>query len=126
MSTAFIVGDFLSNLALGALIGVLGAVAFHPGWGMAPAMLAGMAAGMALAFVWSTLVGIWLGAHESHLPSMLTGMCAGMCVSMFAAMEPLAISRGLQLGSFVGLVCLIFTYLMNALLRGDQKLRRVS
>lgn len=125
MATVFIVGDFLSNIALGALVGVLGTVAFHPGWGMLPAMVVGMAAGMALAFVWSTVIGIWLGAHESHMPSMLTGMCAGMCVSMLAAMEPLAISRGVQLGAFVGLACLLFTYLMNALLRGDQKLRSV-
>jgi len=126
MSTAFIVGDFLSNLAFGALVGALGAAAFHPGWGMLPAMFAGMAAGMALAFVWSTVIGIWLGAHESHMPAMLTGMCAGMCVSMLAVIEPLAIAHGVQLGAFVGLVCLLFTYLMNALLRGEQKLRRVA
>ncbi|MDA0205853.1 MAG: hypothetical protein O3A53_11385 [Acidobacteria bacterium] len=126
MSTAFILGDFLSNLAFGAFIGALSASAFHPGWGMLPAMLIGMIAGMALAFVWSTVVGIWLGAHESHMPTMLTGMCAGMCISMIAAMESLAVGRGAQLGAAVGLACLLFTYAMNALLRGKQKLRSVG
>jgi hypothetical protein len=126
MSTAFIAGDFLSNVAFGALVGALATSAFHPGWGMLPAMLAGMVVGMALAFVWSTVVGIWLGAHESHMPAMLTGMCAGMCVSMVVAMEPFAVWRGAQLGASVGLVCLLFTYAMNALLRGEQKLRRVG
>jgi len=125
MSTSFIAGDVLSNLALGALAGSLGAAVFHPGWGMLPAMLAGMAAGMALAFVWSTVIGIWLGAHEAHMPAMLTGMYAGMCISMVATMEPLTAGRGARLGAFVGLVCLLFTYGMNALLRGEQKLRSV-
>jgi hypothetical protein len=125
MSTAFIAGDCLSNLALGALSGVLGAAVFHPGWAMLPAMLTGMAGGMALAFVWGTVVGIWLGAHESHMPAMLTGMCAGMCLSMLSAMGPLTVARGAQLGAAVGLACLLFSYLMNAVLRGEQKLRSV-
>lgn len=126
MSTAFIAGDFLSNLALGALVGALAAGAFHPGWEMLPAMLVGMFAGMALAFVWSTGVGIWLGAHESHMPAMLTGMCSGMCISMTAAMGPLAAWRAAQLGAAIGLVCLLFTYAMNTLLRGERKLRGVA
>jgi hypothetical protein len=126
LSAAFIVGDSFSNLALGALVGTLGAAAFHPGWSILPAMLAGMAAGMALAFVWSSIIGIWLGAHEAHMPAMLTGMLAGMCVSMLAAMQPLTVGVGAQLGAFVGIVCLLFTYLMNALLRGEQKLRRTA
>ena len=126
MSTAFIVGDFLSNLALGALVGALGAAAFSTSWGMLPAMLVGMAAGMAIAFVWSTVAGIWLGAHEAHMPAMLTGMCAGMCVSMFAAMQPLSMWRGAGLGTAVGLASLLFTYAMNALLRGEKKLRGAS
>ena len=126
MSTAFIAGDFLSNLALGALAGVLGATVFHPGWAMLPAMLVGMVAGMALAFVWSTVVGIWLGAHESHMPAMLTGMCAGMCISMLAAMEPLTMARSARLGASVGIGCLLLTYLMNALLRGERKLPRAA
>ena len=57
---------------------------------------------------------------------MLTGMYAAMCVSMLAAMEPLTAVRGAQLGAAVGVICLLFTYLMNALLRGERKLRRVS
>ena len=126
MPTAFIAGDLLSNLALGAIAGAVAAGAFHPGCGMLPAMLLGMAAGMALAFVWSTVAGIWLGAHESHRPAMLTGMYAAMCVSMLAAMEPLTAVRGAQLGAAVGVICLLFTYLMNALLRGERKLRSVS
>lgn len=123
MPTGFIAGDFLSNLALGALTGVLGASVFHPGWAMIPAMLAGMLGGMAFAFVWGSVAGIWLGAHEAHMPAMLTGMWAGMCIAMLAAMEPLTMARGAQLGAFVGLACLLFTYLMNALLRGQRKLR---
>ena len=49
-----------------------------------------------------------------------------MCVSMLAAMEPLTAVRGAQLGAAVGVICLLFTYLMNALLRGERKLRSVS
>ncbi len=125
MSAAFIAGDFLSNLALGGLCGALGAAVFHPGWAMWPAMFVGMAGGMTLAFVWATVVGIWLGAHEAHMPSMLTGMCAGMCISMLAVVEPLTIADGAQFGAVVGLACLLFSYLMNALLRGERKLRSV-
>ena len=123
--TTFIAGDLLSNLALGALVSVLGAAAFHPGWGMLPAMLAGMAGGMAIAFVWSTVVGIWLGAHEAHMPAMLTGMLAAMWASMTAAMEPLGLGRAAAIGAALGLGCLLFTYLMNALLRGERNLSRL-
>jgi hypothetical protein len=126
MSTGFIVGDFLSNLALGALVGALSALTFHPGWGMLPAMFAGMAGGMAIAFVWSAVAGIWLGAHEAHIPAMLAGMWAAMCVSMLAAMEPVTAAHGARLGALIGLVCLLFSYLMNLLLRGERKLRRAA
>jgi hypothetical protein len=41
-------------------------------------------------------------------------------------MEPLTTGRGAQLGAVIGLVCLLFTYVMNALLRGERKLRRLA
>jgi hypothetical protein len=40
-------------------------------------------------------------------------------------MGPLTVARGAQLGAAVGLACLLFSYLMNAVLRGEQKLRSV-
>jgi hypothetical protein len=123
MSAAFIAGDFLSNLALGALSGALAAAVFHPGWGMWSAMCVSMAAGMVLAFLWANVVGIWLGAHEVHMPAMQTGMWAGMYVQMFAVMQPLTIAYGAQLGAFVGFVCLLFCYMMNAFLQGERKVR---
>jgi hypothetical protein len=44
---------------------------------------------------------------------------------MLAAVEPLTMMRGAQLGASVGLASLLFSYLLNALLRGEQKLPSV-
>ena len=117
----FIVGDFLSVLAIGAIVGALCVVGVAPGWSVLPTMAVGMVGGMALGFAWSPLAGIWLGAHEAMIPAMLTGMVAGMVVVMRAANGTLAVSDGAFLGAAIGTGCLLFTYAMNAFLCGDQR-----
>jgi hypothetical protein len=54
------------------------------------------------------------------IPAMLTGMVAGMIVAMRAANGILAASDGAILGAAIGIGCLLFTYAMNAWLRGEQ------
>ena len=126
MWARFIVGDFLSALAIGAIVGTLCVIGVAPGWSVLLAMALGMIGGMALGFAWSPLVGIWLGAHEVMIPAMLTGMLAGMVVGMKAANGMLTTSDGAILGAAIGLASLLFTYLMNAFLRGEQRFDRSS
>jgi hypothetical protein len=120
----FIVGDFLSVLAIGAIVGALCVIGVAPGWSVLLAMALGMIGGMALGFAWSPLVGIWLGAHEAMIPAMLTGMIAGMIVAMRAANGILAASDGAIVGAAIGIACLLFTYAMNAWLGGEQTFDR--
>lgn len=120
MLARFIVGDFLSVLAIGAIVGALCVVGVAPGWSVLPTMAVGMVGGMALGFAWSPLVCICLGAHEAMIPAMLTGMVTGMIVAMRAANGILAASDGAFLGAAIGIACLLFTYAMNAWLRGEQ------
>ena len=122
MALRLILGDFLSVSAIGGLTGLLCAWAVNPSWGMVVAMFEGMLLGMALGFVWSPIVGIWLGAHEAMIPAMLTGMIAGMVVAMRSTAGPLSLADAASLGGAIGCVCLLFTYAMNAMLRGEKQI----
>lgn len=121
MTLRLIPGDFLSVAVIGALTGLLCAWGVSPSWGMLVAMLVGMVLGMVLGFVWSPIVGIWLGAHEAMIPAMLTGMIAGMVVAMRSAADPLSLAAASSFGGAIGCICLLFTYAMNALLRGETQ-----
>jgi hypothetical protein len=114
----FLLGDLVSNLGVGALVGSLSALLFGPGWNMLVAMVVGMALGMLVAIPFALLLGALFGAMEIMVPVMTTGMVAGMVVSMGAAMEPCSFARGAQLGALSGLGAMVAIYLANALIRG--------
>jgi hypothetical protein len=119
-----LLGDLLSVIAVGGIVGASCAWCVDPGWSTVLAMLVGMLAGMAFALIWSPLVGIWLGAHEAMIPAMLTGMVAGMVVAMRTAGGLVATLEAALLGGAIGIGCLLFTYAMNVFLRGEQPLDR--
>lgn len=124
MSLYHLGGDILTNLTAGAVAGGLCAAAFGPAWEMLPAMVAGMLLGMAVATPIAVIAGIWFGAFEVMLPTMVTGMLSGMAVAMAAVEFAIDAQAGVLYGCISGLLALAFTYLMNAMLRGEVRLDR--
>ena len=82
-------------------------------------MFVGMALGMAIAMLLSLAVfAAFFGAIEVMLPAMLTGMAAGMWLGMAEPMQPIGALRAIEMGAVTGAGVVVFTYLMNARLRG--------
>ena len=121
MRLLLLIGDVVVNLACGALIGGLAAVVFGPAWPGPLAMLAGMAGGMALAVPAASVAGIRLGAFEVMLPMMLGGMLAGMIVAMQASASALPAAVGARNGALIAAAALVFTWLANLALRGEDR-----
>lgn len=114
----FLLGDLLVNTAVGALVGLICAALFHPGWNMWVGMFLGMTLGMAIALVLSLgLFAVVFGAMEVMVPAMLTGMIAGMVVGMAAPMTEVSLWDGARWGGLLGVGCLIATYAANAVLK---------
>lgn len=113
----FIVGDLLSNLFVGALVGTVCAFIFGPAWNMWIAMLVGMALGMLIAIPLSLLFGALFGALEVMLPVMLTAMFVGMVMAMRAAVEPIAWLEAAQTSLWLSLMSLGACYAADAILR---------
>ena len=116
----FLVGDTFYCALTGALAGAVCAALIPQGWHMLVAMAIGMIAGMALSIPLSILLGIFFGAMELMIPVMLTGMAAGMALAMAAAEEPVALSAAGVRGAAIGVLCLVATYLANAVLRRSE------
>jgi len=121
MKLFFLFGDVVTVASVGAVSGALCALCFSEAWPMLLAMFPGMAIGMIVGFGLASVAALWFGAFEVSVPSMLGGMLAGMAVSMAAAMRPVAVGEGWRIGLGVALAALLFTYLANAFLRGEQK-----
>jgi hypothetical protein len=116
----YLLGDLAGNTSVGALIGALGALVFHPGWPMAAAMVAGMVGAMILAAAVGFPLSFFLGAFEWMLPGMLTAMACGMIVPMYATMAPISWPDGALAGVVIGLLSLAYTYVLNAFLSGRK------
>ena len=114
----FAVGDFLANIAIGAIVGVVSWEIVGPGWNMWLAMLAMMALGNVVGLLFFFPVGIKLGAMETMVPLMLSGEFSGMVVGMTAAMMMLSALEAGLLGAASGLVGILFIWIVNARLRG--------
>ena len=112
----FILGDLLSNVLLGSIVGLACAAVFGESWTMIPAMLLGMVLGMVIGVPVQLACTLFFGAFEVMLPMMLTGMAAGMLVSMAASMGDLSLQQGALFGVVAGAATLAFTYTANALL----------
>ncbi len=114
----FVVGDLVSNIAVGALVAWLCCWLFSPGWNMFLAMFVAMFVGMLLATVLWLPASIYFGAMEVMTPLMLTGMVSGMVVGMWAAMMPIGVSMALFVGAVSGLVTIVAVWIANEQLRG--------
>ena len=110
----------MTVIVTGALAGLACAAIVGEGWNPAAAMVLGMALGMVVAFVAGTLAGMLFGAFELMIPTMLSGMAAGMVIAMQST-AGICFTAAMRLGAGLGLVVLVFTYLMNTLLRGEVK-----
>ena len=117
----FIFGDFFANALAGAVAGWATAALVGPGWNMFVAMWVGMVLGMALAMLLSFAAFCWLfGAMEVMLPVMFTGMAAGMVIGMGIPMGAFEDTAG-AVGALTGVAVVVFTYLVDAALRGKVK-----
>lgn len=125
----FIFGDLLACIATGAAAGWLAQAAIPAGWtatigtvpGMAAAMLLGMTLGMLAGVLGGILFSPFFGAMEISLPAGLAGMVAGAVVGMLQAMAGIGAATALWTGAAVGLLCLGYTYLLQARLQGEAK-----
>ena len=113
----FVVGDLISNLAAGAIVGGVCALLLPAGWNMVAAMVVGMAIGNVISLPVAFLFTGPFGAMEIQLPVMLTGMVAGMATAMQSSMMPMAFSEGARLDAFCGFGVLVATYVASALLK---------
>ena len=116
----FVFGDIVSNLAVGALVGVVCALLF-PTWHVVVAMIAGMVLGMVVSFPTAFLLSSLFGALEIVLPVMTTGMVAGMVVAMRSNMAALPLGDAAWLGGLCGVGVLMATYVANALINPRAK-----
>lgn len=114
----YVIGDFLANLALGVIVGVISWAIVGPGWHMIVAMFAMMALGMLLGLIFFFPAAIKLGAMEAMVPLMFTGMLSGMVVGMAAAMTPIPLADALAMGAASGAAGIGFIWVANSMLRG--------
>ena len=130
----FLVGDLLTCTAAGAAAGWLAHAVIPTDWFMALGMVVGMVLGMLASFLVGVLFTPLFGSLEVMLPASLSGMVAGMGASMAhtsteaAGMSVLALSgtQAMMGGALAGLGCLVYTYLLQALLAGKVKLRETK
>jgi len=114
----FLAGDFLSNAVTGAAAAWLAAAIVDPAWSMPAGMFAGMLAGMGAGLLlMPVLVGLF-GAMEVMLPVMLTAMLSGMVFGMAGAMQVPAVKVLLFGGGSIGILALLLTYAVDAILHG--------
>jgi hypothetical protein len=114
----FVFGDLLSNIVMGALVGVVSVLLVSTGWNMWLAMVLMMVIGMVLGLVGALAFGFLYGAMEVMVPVMQTGMWSGMVVGMWQAMAPLTYSQGALAGGVTGLLVLNVIWVANTGLRG--------
>ena len=117
----FLLGDLVSNVSFGALIGLLASSIFSESWPSLAAMALGMAGAMVLGVPITLLLGVAFGAFELMLPMMLTAMTAGMATPMLAAQGGLSLQAGTCWGAGLGAGSLLSTYLLNAALHGEVR-----
>ena len=115
----FPIGDILACVSVGALSGWLASLIVNGFWFALAAMAAGMVVGAIVGLLGTILFTPFFGSFEVMLPSSLAGMVAGMVMGMIDSMADIGWMETLWAGGAVGLLCLIFTYLLQLSLRGD-------
>lgn len=107
----------MSNAVTGAAAAWLAAAIVDTSWSMPVGMFAGMLSGMGLGMVLMPVFVALFGAMEVMLPVMLTVMLSGMVFGMAGAMQAPAISVSLLGGGSIGILVLLLTYAVDAVLR---------
>ena len=103
----------------GAAVAVAAAFLIPDSWPMLAAMFVGMLGGMILVLPISFVFQAGFGAFEIMIPTMLTGMISGMVAAMKASTAPMPLGGAALLGAACGIGTLLFTYIMDAMLRGE-------
>ena len=117
----FLLGDVLSNSAVGILAGLATASLVGTGWPMLIGMLVGMVIGMLVSFLGPIVFSPLFGAHEIMLPTMLSSMLAGMLFGMAAAMQSLSMGTIVGIGALLGFGITVCVWISNARLHGAQQ-----
>ncbi len=115
---SYAIGDFIANVVVGVIVGLICWAIVVPGWNMILTMFAMMALGMLIALILFPLAAIRLGAMEAMVPMMFSGMLSGMAVGMAATMMPLPLNDAATLGAASGAAGIVFIWIANSLLRG--------
>lgn len=115
----FITGDLLACIVAGTAAGWLTQLAVPGDWHVLVGMMIGMALGMAVGMLTGILFSPFFGAFEVMLPASLSGMMAGMIVGMAYTMGENSPADAALSGAQLGLVCLGFTYFLQAKLQGE-------
>lgn len=115
----FILGDLLSCIVAGAAGGWLILLVMPGDWFVLLGMVIGMALGMVAGMLVGALFSPLFGAMELMLPASLSGMLGGMVVGMMHAMAGIGPTDAAWSGAAVGILCLAFTYRLQARLHGE-------
>jgi hypothetical protein len=122
----FILGDLLSNVLVGLVVGWLCCLIVSEGWPMFFTMLLTMGIGMLVGMVLCFPMGMLFGAMEVMLPTMFGGMLSGMVVGMWATMSALNSLQGVVIGGICGLVSIVIVWILNSYLRGVRSYGAVN
>ena len=106
----------MSNAVMGAAAAWLAAAIVDSSWSMPIGMFAGMLSGMGLGMVLMPVFVALFGAMEVMLPAMLTAMLSGMVFGMADVMQAPAVSVLLLGGGSIGILVLLLTYAVDAVL----------
>ncbi len=124
----FVIGDLLACTLTGAAAAWLAHAMVSADWFVALGMLAGMALGMLAGVIGGILFTPLFGAMEVMLPASLSAMVAGVGAGMAQTMsiDGITSSETLLGGAVAGLVCLAYTYLLQAEMHGEVNLRELE
>ena len=115
----FIFGDLLACVSVGAAAAWLVWLVVPGGWFAPVGMAIGMVAGLLVGTVGGFLFTPFFGSMEISMPTVLTGMVAGMAGGMLPALTAAGAGTALWVGAAAGLLCLAYTYFLQARLHGE-------
>lgn len=124
----FVTGDLLACTLTGAAAAWLTHVLVSPDWFMVLGMLAGMGGGMLAGLIGGILFTPLFGAMEVMLPTSLSAIVAGTGagIAQTISIGGIAWSEAVLAGAISGLVCLAYTYFLQAKLHGEVNCRELK
>jgi hypothetical protein len=114
----FVVGDFVANIVIGAIVGLICWAIVSPSWNMWIAMFAMMPVGTVVGLLLFFPVGMKFGAMEVMVPLMFSGELTGMVVGMAAAMMKMSAGNAALWGAATGVAAIVLIWIVNSILRG--------